>query len=99
MEAKNKSQSMESYTSTISHEFRTPLGTALMFLESLLDTLTGEERRLVRMVIGQLNLLLCLVQGVLDINSIANDTYDPRLETFNPADAFKFIRDMFQLQV
>ena len=90
---------MESYTSTISHEFRTPLSTALMFLESLLDTLSGEERRTIRMIIGQLNLLLCLVQGVLDVNSIANDNFEPRLETFNPNDAFKFIRGMFQLQV
>ena len=36
LEQKNINESMQSYTSTISHEFRTPLGTVLMFLESLL---------------------------------------------------------------
>ena len=37
LEEKNRSQSLESYTSTISHEFRTPLSTSLMFLGSILD--------------------------------------------------------------
>ena len=33
LQEKNRTQQLESYTSTISHEFRTPLGTSLMFLE------------------------------------------------------------------
>ena len=36
LEEKNRSESLSSYTSTISHEFRTPLSTCLMFLESLM---------------------------------------------------------------
>ena len=32
LEQKNRNESLESYTSTISHEFRTPVSTALMFL-------------------------------------------------------------------
>jgi len=35
LEQKNKNATLESYTSTISHEFRTPLATCLMFLEGL----------------------------------------------------------------
>ena len=36
LEERNRNQTLQSYTSTISHEFRTPLGTSLMFLEGLL---------------------------------------------------------------
>ena len=71
LEEKNRSQSMESFTSTISHEFRTPLSTALMFLESIVHTLPPKQKRIIKMIIGQLNLLLCLVQGVLDVKMIA----------------------------
>ena len=36
IEEKNRSETMESYTATISHEFRTPVSTSVMFLETLL---------------------------------------------------------------
>ena len=52
LEEKNRSESMESFTSTISHEFRTPLSTALMFLESLLDVLPPEQVRMVKVVVS-----------------------------------------------
>ena len=57
---------------TISHEFRTPLGTAIMFLESLLEEPLPEHvKKVIKMVIAQLNLLLSLVNGVLDLKAIA----------------------------
>ena len=43
LEEKNRVQMLESYTSTISHEFRTPLSTSLMFLENLLRSLTDKQ--------------------------------------------------------
>ena len=36
LEEKNLNATLESYTSTMSHEFRTPLGTSLTFLEDLM---------------------------------------------------------------
>ena len=36
LEQKNRNETLESFTSTISHEFRTPLGTALMFMEQMM---------------------------------------------------------------
>ena len=39
----NRAETLESYTSTISHEFRTPLSTSLMFLENMLNTITNPE--------------------------------------------------------
>ena len=38
-ETKNWNENLESYTSTISHEFRTPISTCLMFLDILLGLL------------------------------------------------------------
>ena len=68
---KNRNESLESYTSTISHEFKTPLGITLMLLESLPRAELSESARgTLDMVIAQLNLLLSLVNGVIDIGSI-----------------------------
>jgi len=36
LEQKNLNETLESFTSTISHEFRTPVGTALMLLEQIM---------------------------------------------------------------
>ena len=49
LEEKNRNQSLESYTSTISHEFRTPLSSCLMFLETLIaiEGLNAQGRQLV----------------------------------------------------
>ena len=46
LEEKNRNETLESYTSTISHEFRTPLSTSLMFLEQILSN--AEEEKCLR---------------------------------------------------
>ena len=63
---------MQSYTSTISHEFRTPLGTSLMFLEQLLQgkKLDKATEQIINLIISQLNFLLCMVNDVLDMKLI-----------------------------
>ena len=67
----NRNESLESYTSTISHEFRTPLGTSLMFLDGLLlQSLAPGVFTVISLIIAQLNLLLCLVNDVLDLKLI-----------------------------
>ena len=45
LESKNRNDCLESYTSTISHEFRTPLSTIIMFLETLLSVIRDETQR------------------------------------------------------
>ena len=72
MAKQNRNESLESYTSTISHEFRTPLATSLMFLENLIKNfkLTPEVINLVTLITSQLNLLLVLVQNVMDMGLI-----------------------------
>lgn len=62
---------LQSYTSTMSHEFRTPLCTILTMLETFRSKLKDPEQiRLNTLIISQLNLLLCLVQDVLDLKGI-----------------------------
>ena len=68
---------MESYTSTVSHEFRTPIGTSLMFLENLLksEDLKPEAKATVRIVMQKLNLLLNVVRDVLDLKLIERGNF------------------------
>ena len=88
--------SLESYTSTISHEFRTPLSTSLMFIENMLDGVTDPEHlSALNLITSQLNLLLCLVNDVLDIKLIAQGKYHAKMIDFNPMDTLQFIQDMF----
>ena len=99
-EEKNLNESLESYTSTISHEFRTPIGTSLMFLESLLLTgdLNRDSREIIRLVIVKLNLLLSLVQDILDIKLIEGGQFRSSSQTFCPLKELNFIVNMFKLQ-
>ena len=70
-----------------------------MFLESLLsDILSTDQRKTIDMVISQLNLLLCLVNGVIDINAIEQNKFEKKAITFKPLDVFNFIEAMFQMQ-
>ena len=73
LEEKNRNQSLESFTSTISHEFRTPVSNALMILEQLLEgALEKSIRQILVLVFVQLNMLLCLVNDILDIKMISS---------------------------
>ena len=99
LEQKNRNETLESFTSTISHEFRTPLGTALMFLEQMmLLNLNQQVNDLISLVINQLNLLLCLVNDVLDLKMIEGGAYIAKAEEFSPKNIFDFIVAMFQPQ-
>ena len=52
-ETRNRNESLQSYTSTISHEFRTPLSTALMFLELVVkENLSDNVRRMIMLIIS-----------------------------------------------
>ena len=81
LEEKNRNECLESYTSTISHEFRTPLSTSLMFLESMLNQkLSKGALSMLHLIISQLNMLLCLVNDVLDMQLIIHEKYEAKLE-------------------
>ena len=84
---------------TLSHEFRTPLSSSLMVLEQLLQyELKDQCRRLVLLIVSQINLLLCLVNDMLDLKMIEMDKFVTRMEPFPVIQTFKFILDIFKLQ-
>ena len=74
----------------ISHEFWTPLGTALMFIDLVLQMLTEAQAiRLLNLVKSSLNLLLSLVHDMLDLkmikeNQLKNEkSFSIPIELFN----------------
>ena len=80
LEEKNINHSLQTFTSTISHEFRTPLSTSLMLLEQLMQSdMSNKAKSIILIIISQLNLLLCLVNDVLDIKMINQGQYQPKI--------------------
>ena len=70
LEELNKNQSLESFTSTMSHEFSTPLSTSIMILEKKLSRESAQDSSSTRLVLTQLSLLLSLVNDMLDLKLI-----------------------------
>ena len=69
MEKRNKSLHLSQMT--LSHEFRSPLNSCLMLLESLLMQVFDEAvRKMILVLVSQINLLLCLVNDILDMKMI-----------------------------
>lgn len=84
---------------TLSHEFRAPLSSCLMVLENMLQFEMREAcKRLVLLLISQINLLLCLVNDMLDLKMIEMGEFVSRKEPFSVSKTFQFILDIFQLQ-
>ena len=68
---------------TLSHEFRTPLSSSLMVLENMMQFEMQEScKRLVLLLISQMNLLLCLVNEMLDLKMIEMGEFVSRKEPF-----------------
>lgn len=85
LEEKNRNESLESLTQTISHDYRAPLGTSLMLIEQLLNQqLSQNIIQILNLIFSQLNLLLWLVHDVLDLRKIQQGSYEPKHERFNP---------------
>ena len=74
---KNKLKYLQSYTSTMSHEFRTPLGTSLMFIENLVKDEEFQPHVLstLSLVTTQLTFLLSLVNDILDIKLVESGNF------------------------
>lgn len=99
LETKNRNAALVNYQMTISHEFRTPLTTSLMFLESLMvEKLSKSGEKLLKLIIMQINLLLCLVNDILDFKLIEENKFIKKQEIFSPKSTFEFITNMFNPQ-
>ena len=81
---------------SLSHEFRAPLTSTLMLLEGMLQTLFDEAlRRVIFIVISQMNLLLCLVNDLLDLKMIEQGVFTGQVAKFKPLETFDFLIDIF----
>ena len=81
---------------SLSHEFRAPLTSSLMLLEGMLQTVFDEAlRRVIFIVISQMNLLLCLVNDLLDLKMIEQGLFTDQIAKFKPLETFDFLIDIF----
>ena len=88
---------MENFTSTISHEFRTPIATCLSFIDMLLSIIADEmQKKYLTLMQYSLNMLLTLVRDLLDLNSLKTGQFKVNPSAFNPFEAIKFVVDLLQ---
>ena len=99
IEEKNKQDHIESYTAMMSHEFQTPIQTALMLIDVIQNSLNDElALKYLRAMKSSLLYLLYLVFDILDLKMIKQDQFFPTKNTFNPSKAIKDIFAMFEAQ-
>ena len=99
IQQKSEAQNLESYTAMISHEFRTPLATALMFIDIILGTMTDEFCiKYLNAIKSSLHMLLSLVSDMLDLKMIKEDKFMTNIKQFCPNQVLAFVKDMFSLQ-
>ena len=72
----------------MSQEFRTPLGTAIMFIDLLLKMIENVEAiKLIGLIKSSLSLLLSLVNDIIDLKLIRNGNFSTKWDTFDPQEA------------
>jgi len=87
-----ESRNLESYTSMMSHEFRTPLATAIMLIDMMLRTLTEAVcLRYCQIIKVSLSLLLSLVNDMVDLKLVKEKMLEPKFKVFSPAKVLDFV--------
>ena len=89
----------ESYTATISHEMRTPLGSVLFFLHMIISLLMDRYRdtaffdieKYLSMIEGQLTLMQTFVSDLIDIKTLQEGVFTLQNEPFNVVDTLSGI--------
>ena len=85
IQKKNEAINLESYTSMMSQEFRTPLYTTIIFIDLLMKMIEKAEAiKLIGLMKSSLSLLLSLVNDIVDLKLIKNGKFSMNWVTFNP---------------
>ena len=80
----------------MSHEFRTPLSTTLMFIDMILAMQTNAAAiKFIQLMKVTLNLLLSLVNDIVDLKLIKENSFTVNRNIFRPEKAFEFIMEIF----
>ena len=71
-----------------------------MFLEQMMQNTKIDQttRDLIKLIISQLNFLLCMVNDILDMKLIQQDKFNEKVEDFCPTKALEFIVAIFTPQ-
>lgn len=100
MKEKARSDSMQNFTSTMSHEFRTPLGTCIMFLATLLSSIKEQKHRhICHLIDSQLKFLLSLVNDVIDLRQVQDGVLTAKSVVFDPLAVFTYMKEVFKPQL
>ena len=99
MQEKNKEDLFESYTGMMSHEFQTPLQTALMLIDLILNENPSELAiRYLKAMKTSLIMLLYLVSDILDMKAMMDEKFFAISGTFCPIEAFNQVIEATQSQ-
>ena len=80
----------------MSHEFRTPLETSLMFMNMILPYIKeAHGLELIELIKSQISLLLSLVNDILDLKLIKNNQFERKINQINPFKTILFVKKMF----
>ena len=80
----------------MSHEFRAPLGTSIMFIEMILTMQTNAAAiKMIELVKVSLNLLLSLVNDMVDLKLIKANQFKINMDIFSPLESIKFVKAIF----
>ena len=95
---KSKAQNLNSYASMMSHEFRTPLETSLMYLEMVLELITDDKcHDMINIVKISLSLLKNLVLDMVDLKMIKANRFKHYKKTFSPTKVLKFVKSLLDI--
>ena len=93
-EEKIKSQQTESFTSTLSHEMRTPLASCVFLLGQVIQQLEENPRSLkpalkyLNLSKSQLSFAMSFVDDLLDLRQLKEGTLTLAKDSFNPNETF-----------
>ena len=99
IQKKNEFQNQENVQSIISHEFKTPLATALCFVEMIIELVSNAQcLHYLSLVKISLNLLQNLVNDMLDLNMIKYNKFATKQEIFDPTKIIEFVVSLLSNQ-
>lgn len=98
LKQKSKAENLNSYASMMSHEFRTPLETSLMYLEMVLELITDDKcHDMINIVKISLSLLKNLVLDMVDLRMIKANRFKSHKKTFSPTKVLKFVKSLLDI--
>lgn len=81
---KNRNTSLQNYAAMSNHEFRTPLATILMLLQTLMAMkLHSQANHYLKLIYGQISLLLNLTNGILDVTLLQMGKFEFKTAPFD----------------